>query len=296
MPKLLLFLFLLFLSCKDNKQILPASTGSLEDIVVVIPDKIWKKYPDIIADSIFKQEYPGLQQPEPFFNIIKIRSIDFSRIFKTHKNIILFSDQQEDSIIINLWAYPQIVINIGLKNVKSQYKLIKAFEKYREIIYNRQLDKLKLNLPNSHISIKNNYGINVNIPNDYITITDNKELFWASHNPPNKDLIKQILVFRLKNIDEYNFNEFLINKVDSVLRNTLFGNKKNNYVQIEKRFPIDINKYKYRGLWRMSKDFMGGPLLIKAYREKDEVVISLGIIFAPGKQKKKYIIELDAIL
>ena len=56
MPKLLLFLFLLFLSCKDNKQILPASTGSLEDIVVVIPDKIWKKYPDIIKINDSKLE------------------------------------------------------------------------------------------------------------------------------------------------------------------------------------------------------------------------------------------------
>ena len=296
MLKLLLFLFLLLFSCKNNKQVLPASTGSSEEIVVVIPDKVWEKYPDKISDSVFKQEYPGLQQPEPFFNIIKIRAIDFSRIFKTHKNIILFSNQNEDSIIKNLWSYPQIVFNIGLKNIKSQDKLIEAFEKYREIIYNRQLDKIKLTLPNSNVSIKNNYGIHVNIPNDYITIIDNKKLFWASHNPPNKDLIKQILVFRLKNIDEYNFNKFVINKVDSVLKNTLFGNKMNNYVQIEKRFPIEINNNTYRGAWRMNQEFMGGPILIKTYRENDEVIISLGIIFAPGKQKKKYITELDAIL
>jgi len=296
MPKLLLFLFLLALSCKESKQVLPASTGSSEEIVIVMPDKIWEQYPGKIADSIFKQEYPGLQQPESFFNIIKIRSIDFSRIFKTHKNIILFSDQQNDTIINNLWAYPQIVINIGLNNVKNQEKLIVAFENYKEVIYKRQLDKFKLSLPKSNTSIKNNYGINVNIPNDYITIIDNKYLFWATHNPKNKDLIKQILVFRLKNIDTDNFNELVITKVDSVLKNTLLGNQKNNYVQIEKRFPIDIKQDKYRGSWRMSNDFMGGPLLIKAYRENDDVIISLGIIFAPGKQKKKYMIELDAIL
>ena len=64
-------------------------------------------------------------------------------------------------------------------------------------------------------------------------------------------------------MNEINFQENLINKIDSVLERTLKGNGKNNFVQIEKRFPLEVSNSTYRGLWKMNQEFMGGPFLMK---------------------------------
>ena len=110
------------------------------------------------------------------------------------------------------------------------------------------------------------------------------------------DLIKQIMVFNL-DVNEINFQENLINKIDSVLERTLKGNGENNFVQLEKRFPLEVSNNTYRGLWKMNQEFMGGPFLMKIQKKNEgEVIVSIGIVFAPGKPKKHFMIEMEALL
>ena len=60
---------------------------------------------------------------------------------------------------------------------------------------------------------------------------------------------------------------------------------------------IEIKDNVYRGLWKMENEFMGGPFLMKIYRKEDGIVaISIGIVFAPGEAKKRFMIEMDALL
>ena len=66
------FSFLFLLSCNEERKTLPKSTGSGNEIVLVISDAIWNKYPSKAIKEIFTEDYPGLQQSESFFNIIKI--------------------------------------------------------------------------------------------------------------------------------------------------------------------------------------------------------------------------------
>ena len=42
---------------------------------------------------------------------------------------------------------------------------------------------------------------------------------------------------------------------------------------------------------------MGGPFLMKIQITKEGIVIvSIGIVFAPGEAKKRFIVEMDALL
>ena len=98
-------------------------------------------------------------------------------------------------------------------------------------------------------------------------------------------------------MNEINFQEDLINKIDSVLERTLKGNRANNFVQIEKRFPLEVSNNTYRGLWKMNQEFMGGPFLMKIHKKNEgEIIVSIGIVFAPGKPKKHFMIEMEALL
>ena len=99
------------------------------------------------------------------------------------------------------------------------------------IFYQNQLNRITEKFTETNQNIKNNFGVDVKIPSEYTIIADTTNIFWATFNPKKSDLIKQIVVFSL-NVNEINFQENLINKIDSVLEKTLRGNRKNNFVQI----------------------------------------------------------------
>ena len=290
------FSFLFLLSCNEGIKTLPKSTGSGDEIVLVTSDAIWNKYPSKAIKEIFTEDYPGLQQSESFFNVIKINPTDFSAIFKTHQNIILISETQKQGSTKDLWARPQLVIGMQWNNEDNEKEFLKKSKKYRDIFYQSQLNRVAEKFTKKNQNIKNNFGIHVKIPSEYTIIIDSTNIFWATFNPQKSDLIKQIMVFNL-DVNEINFQENLINKIDSVLERTLKGNGENNFVQIEKRFPLEVSNNTYRGLWKMNQEFMGGPFLMKIQKKNEgEVIVSIGIVFAPGKPKKHFMIEMEALL
>ena len=290
------FSFLFLLSCNEGRKTLPKSTGSGNEIVLVISDAIWNKYPSKAIKEIFTEDYPGLQQSESFFNVIKINPTDFSAIFKTHQNIILISETQKQGSTKDLWARPQLVIGMQWNNEDNEKEFLKKSKKYRDIFYQSQLNRVAEKFTKKNQNIKNNFGIHVKIPSEYTIIIDSTNIFWATFNPQKSDLIKQIMVFNL-DVNEINFQENLINKIDSVLERALKGNGENNFVQIEKRFPLEVSNNTYRGLWKMNQEFMGGPFLMKIQKKNEgEVIVSIGIVFAPGKPKKHFMIEMEALL
>ena len=290
------FSFLFLFSCDEGRKTLPKSTGSGNEIVLVISDAIWNKYPSKAISEIFAKDYPGLQQSEPIFNIIRIKPSDFTTIFKTHQNIILISENGEEGKKNNFWASPQLVVGLKWNKETNKEQFAEKCKKYVAIFYQSQLKKEREKHTQYEKAIKDKFGIEVKIPSEYTIINDSTNIFWATYNPPKSDLIKQIVVFKI-NINELNFQENLIIKVDSVLGKTLKGSGESNFVQIEKRFPIEISGNTYRGLWKMENEFMGGPFLMKIQNQKEgNTIVSIGIIFAPGEAKKRFMVEMEALL
>ena len=290
------FLGIFLIACDGSKDVLPKSTGSANEIIVVVSDAIWSKFPSKAVKDNFEKDYPGLQQSEPLFNIIRIKPSDFSTIFKTHQNIILISENGEEGRKNDLWASPQLVARLKWNLESEQKQFAENSKKYANDFYESQLQKINQKYTNSEKTIKNKFGIDIKIPSEFSIINDSTNIFWATYNPPKSDLIKQILVFSLR-VSEINFHENLMLKVDSVLAKTLKGRGENNFVQTEKRFPLEISDNTYRGLWKMENEFMGGPFLMKIQNTKEGIVIvSIGIVFAPGEAKKRFIVEMDALL
>ena len=73
------FLGIFLIACDGSKDVLPKSTGSANEIIVVVSDAIWDKFPSKAVKDNFAKDYPGLQPSEPLFNIIRIKPSDFSR-------------------------------------------------------------------------------------------------------------------------------------------------------------------------------------------------------------------------
>ena len=53
-----------------------------------------------------------------------------------------------------------------------------------------------------------------------------------------------------------------------------------------------------RGLWKMENDFMGGPFVNYTIWDEDgnRTVVVDGFVYAPGKDKRNYVMELEAII
>lgn len=60
----------------------------------------------------------------------------------------------------------------------------------------------------------------------------------------------------------------------------------------------DIYTHEWRGLWQMHGDAMGGPLVARSiwgYYPRDVVTVE-GFVYAPGKQKRNLVMQLEAIV
>ena len=72
---------------KVQQKILTDSTGEQNEIILVIDDNGWEGIRDTLR-KIFQLEIDGLPWAGQFFNLVQINPSEFSRFFKTHKNIM----------------------------------------------------------------------------------------------------------------------------------------------------------------------------------------------------------------
>ena len=144
--------------------------------------------------------------------------------------------------------------------------------------------------------IKNNFDIEIILPEEYFVNQNDTMLFWATYNPREKEIIRQILIFSFNKKKNTSLFEQVVKKTDSVFSNNLYGNKKNKYVIIEPSYPPYLEGNTYRGLWVLKNGFMGGPFILKTYIKKEKIIVSAGIVFSPATTKRDQIKGLEAIL
>tara|TARA_B100001758_G_C18406922_1_gene612768 strand:- start:2166 stop:3062 length:897 start_codon:yes stop_codon:yes gene_type:complete len=298
MKYLLIVLLLTLASCIDNSKSLPPSTGSFSEILFVVEDLLWSTELENLASEIFRKPIEGLSKNESSNSVIQVNHNQFSRIFKTHRNIIIIQNTEQERSVRDKWAQDQIVIQLNAKSEKDiiSKKLIKA----KSIFDINELKFIKTSIlkkskKKEEAYIQSMFGIDVIIPDEYTVVEKSSSFFWASYNPEKKEQIKHFFVFSFT--PESNpTNGQVVSKVDSIFSKYLLGAKENMFVKIEPLFPVVFEKNFYKGLWKLENGFMGGPFLIKPYFMDDKIIVSAGIIFAPNEKKRSHVKILEAIL
>ena len=80
-------------STSENPKNLPSSGGKTLEMILVIPDEIYKGE---LKDSIggyFMKACEGLSQPEPLFDVVQMNPNAFfkSEMFQKHRNVFRYS-------------------------------------------------------------------------------------------------------------------------------------------------------------------------------------------------------------
>lgn len=319
----LLAISLLFTACgtqnkKDKKPLLPPVSGKPGDITLVIPKTLWDNE---LGDTIrwaFYQEYYGLPEIEPLFNLMHVPTDAFSTLFQSTRNILIIKvddsyNQPKVLVQNNLWAKPQIVVNLIASNkteainmfLEKQERIVKIFENTER---KRFTDIYKKSPDNALISkLEEKHGIHLDLPNGYEMGMDSTSFTWID-NQQNDNITQGFFIYHYPYTDTNTFSKsFLVNKRNQVLKHHVHGANPGSYMTTENLLPPrftelvlkdDTYVAELRGLWKIKKDLMGGPFVsYTIYNKQLNRIISVeGYVFAPGHKKRNLVRQLEAIL
>ena len=148
MRKLGIFLVTLSLliSCEtgEQKKILKEANGRINSILIVMKNSDWQ---GVIGDelrNIIAEPVLGLPQPEAQFEVSQVPLENFGSMFRATRNVlnIAIGDENSFSVATNVYASPQIIVNITGKNKeeligeihKNGQKIISSFNSFKQWI------------------------------------------------------------------------------------------------------------------------------------------------------------------
>lgn len=312
----LCFLLLGACSNKGNHGVHKNVTGRAGELLIVISDKSWDDIPGNILRKTLAQPQYSLPQDEPLFDLIAIPHEGFKDIFRTTRNIIQtrispIIENQGVTYTDNIWAYPQATVQINARNNEefekifneNSDKIISYFlkaERDRMIsVYKGTNDKAVYN------TLKDKYDIMLQVPPGFKVSQEKENFVWLRYETPEISQAIMVYWFPYKSDSTFTTN-YLLNMRDSILKANVPGPLEGSYMATERRVEPTFNIFRHngnyaaelRGLWRVEKDFMGGPFLMLSeldiYRQR--VVVADGYVYAPSKNKRNYLRQVEAMI
>ena len=303
---IILFFLIIILSCSDNQQnLLPASSGNINNISVVTNDELWEgAVGEVIRESFGRPIY-GLPQIEPAFSLSHIPSKVFSG-FATKSRTILKVDISENEGVFNFkntYASPQRIIQI---TAKSPDKIIEIIHEnlnsiYSTMYFNEIQEKqrrISKNL-NKTQAIKKNTGVSLKFPSAYRVAKADTNFVWIRRDIETGSV--NLFIQRQRNQTE----QSIIEKRDSISKIYIPGPVENTHMSTDLIYTPNTQEinvggkqvFETRGLWEIEGQFMAGPFLNFQIKLGDDDFIMLdGFVYSPGSTKREYIFELEAIM
>jgi len=149
----------------------------------------------------------------------------------------------------------------------------------------------------------------MDIPSGYYIAADNKDYTWLRLE--TVVLSSNIMVYRRDLSEEVvdpntDWSAYAVNIREYIGKSYIASAVEGSYMEIEDRFApvlqeemtvLGNDAWQTQGLWRMEKDFMGGPFLNRSWYDEEEKAFYMIDFFvhAPKEGKKKYIRHLEYI-
>jgi hypothetical protein len=294
-----------------------SSSGRSGEVLVVCSDKQWEGSLGNSIHEILTQPVLGLPQEEPMFTLSHIPENNFKEAYKKQRNIIFFTidtkiDQAKIAVNHNPWAQPQLLIQI---KAKDEQQAIETFSKYKGTIINyllsseiKRFQRAQQSNQDFHLSseIKNLFNISMVVPDGYIFAVKNSNFAWLRKD--TKDWTQSILIFVQNYVDTNQFKkEYIVHCRDTYTQKYISGTIDSSYVIVDEAYIPSLSEYiefeegytiRTVGLWKMVRDFMGGPFINMTILDvkNNRVVTVDGFLYAPSDEKRDLFRQLEAIL
>jgi hypothetical protein len=314
MNKTLLFLFVTVLfSCQKKTDTLNQENASeINTISVIIDDQLWNSE---VGDSIrnkFASPVLGLPQEEPLFTLKQFPLKLFEGFSTGSRNMIIIkkSDKNLFEIRVNEFAETQNSIHIS---GKSTNEILFLLEKHTpEIIRRMRETEIKANqlIISDSLQdiekIKKKFNINISIPSEYEYVRRRKNFIWLKKEITSGN--NSILIYQIpyNSIRDNNAVNDIVKVRDSIGRLYIHAKSNNARMMTEEAyFPYfskirwsEYDVYETKGTWEINSDFMSGPFINYAIKDKanKRILVLEGFCYAPSKEKRDLMFELESII
>ncbi len=291
-----------------SKYSIPSSNGTHNELTIFCDNNIWN-YCGVTLVQKLAEPVSGLPQNEPRFDLSRLPQKSVSQITKRSKSILSLRVIQDSSAIIvknNLWAEPQLVIQIIAPSLSALNKMIlkqvddiigRLEEHDISILFNRMKKKAAVSLP---LGLKDLGIKSMLLAKNYKMTLDNSDL--KIFRADTRNSIQYLMAWYSTYSDE---SDIIVEQND-LMKKYFEGAQDKSFLTIEPNIPIDV-KYgnvnsnsviEHHGLFRTEGGFGGGPFITYSYLDKDKKnKISLSVlVYAPGSKKRKILLELESML
>lgn len=296
---------------------LMSSSGRSGEVLIVCPAKDWKGTLGDSLQAVLMQSVKILPQDEPMFLLSQVPEDRFREAYKKQRNIIYFTinpsmDQPKVVVNQNPWAQPQTLIRITAKN---EQQAAEAVSEYQEEIIGylmqseiKRFQRAQRSKQNFHLSseIEKLYAISMVIPEGFIFAVKDSTFCWLRKD--TKDWTQNLLIYTKDYTDTNQFkNEYIVKQRDIYTKNYVFGAIDSSYIAVDEDYVPTISAYtdfsgnyalRTVGLWKMEKDFMGGPFVNMNILDtnRNRVVTIDAFLYAPADNKRDLLRQLEAVI
>jgi len=299
-------------SCTPKKEKKEA-TGNINTISVIIDDQLWNGE---VGDSIrnkFASPVIGLPKEEPLFTINQYPIKLLEGFMTNSRNIIVVKKESDNryQVIENEFASPQNVFHISGKTGASILNLIESYSpEMIEKMRSTEISAKQKVIDTSLIDIKkisHKFNISLHVPKGYHFAMRKRKFIWLKKEITSGNtsiLIYQVPISAIKNGQDITNN--IIRVRDSIGRLYIHGNVRGTQMVTEDSYsPYLFNirikgkpTFETKGTWELRNDFMSGPFINYAIidRANNRALILEGFCYAPSKEKRDLMFELEAII
>ncbi|MCF6280037.1 MAG: DUF4837 family protein [Flavobacteriaceae bacterium] len=319
MKKLALFtvLFSLLFSCteKENQITLPRSNGSINQILVVMDNDLWQGTEGDELRKVTGEEVLGLPQREPQFRVTQIPTKAFKNLFHSQRNVLIATVGKNTGLGVktNAYATPQQIVSITATSKEGLIKLIQEKkEEITAVFKNADLKLLQRKLRKNQFDITKlktleSLEISLEIPIDYKLVDDTGDFLWMRKHI-NQGQSMNVIVYELpiSSIEDEE-GQNIVSVRDTIGKKYIPGPTDGSYMITERAYSPHTflvkmdskNTFETRGKWDIiNYSFMAGPFLNYTVVDKvnNRLVVAEGFTYAPTKNKRDFMFELEAIL
>jgi hypothetical protein len=296
-------------------RIMPNITGGAGEVLVVMDKFNWENSTGELLQDILKEEFPGLPQSEPLFDVIQITAGSFEGLYQFHRSIVLTTIQSglEPRIRFreNVWAKPQIMIQLEAPTSTELKHLIQENEE-RIQSFLVQYDRSRLielykgtKDPAIQKEITSHHQIRLAIPRGYSLDFSKDEYTSVSIEASDLSQVIQIYDYPVDGPEDLTV-EKIIEQRNQTTKEYIQGPRENSYMTISRLYePIaydlknnDMDVVEIRGLWDLENGFMGGPFISHSVYDakRNRIICVDGYIYHPNQKKRVKLKQLEAII
>ena len=312
---LLFFVLAVSLGCQNqtNKDLafVPESSGNLNHITVVMPERDWKGELGAVVREELQQIYEGLPVDEPQYSINYLNPKTFTGFARQSRNVVWFQKGENPAFQLaqNQFARPQILANVRGEDSEIQGFLFQENatllrQTFAENERKEKMRRIRKSLTTEE-TLPNRFGFTLEYPSAYETVKDTANFVWIQ-KPMRKGHLNLIAYTLEPEALSEQFNGQILDLRDSIGKRYIPGRLKGSYFITERAFRPYYYKTKLegsttlltKGTWEVANDFMAGPFVNYAIKDsltKKWIVIE-GFAFAPSASKRDYMFELNSIL